>query len=52
MNWPRLQAAVELVQQGNAKRVDCPQNTYKVYQVSDGTTRIDIPPKKEEATRE
>ena len=50
MNWQGVQEATQLVQNGKAKRIDCPEGTYKVYKVSDGTTRIDIPPKKGQAT--
>lgn len=44
-NWANIQAAVETVQMNGAKRVD--GDNFKVYKVSDGTVRIDIPPIKE-----
>jgi hypothetical protein len=45
MNWVHLKAAVKTVQEGGASRVD--GDGFRVYKVSDGTTRIDILPKKE-----
>lgn len=43
MNWTHLKAAIKTVQENGATRIE--GEGFRVYKVSDGTTRIDIPPK-------
>lgn len=43
--WGAIQAAVDLVRAENFNKVN--GDGFKVYKVSDGTIRIDIPPIKE-----
>jgi hypothetical protein len=46
--WADISDAVELVEQGKAKRID--GDGYKVYVVPGGITRIDLPTKETNGT--